>query len=164
MCVHAATVAAQSFSCCALLLAWNQSWKSGLSGFSQAYFQVFLIYQQSGLSFRSPLSLFGEFLLNELLFFTLSDLTLPHQVDMRNPLKQEITTYRSLSSPVGGSVPCVVAVWVCGSGEFHCWCWDSLVSPSQSQSATVSVWSLDLCAILLRELSVFVQLGVKSTV
>lgn len=37
-------------------------------------------------------------------------------------------------------------------------------SSSQSQSATVSVCSLDLCAILLRELSVFVQLGVKSTV
>lgn len=35
-------------------------------------------------------------------------------------------------------------------------------SPSQSQSASVSVWSLELCAIQMRGLSVFVQLGVKS--
>lgn len=56
---------------------------------------------------------------------------------------------------------CCLSMWVRGIsllmlGQFS--------SPSQSQSATVSVWSLDLCAILLRELSVFVQLGVKSTV
>lgn len=36
------------------------------------------------------------------------------------------------------------------------------VSPSQSQSASDSVWSLELFANQLRGLSVFVQLGVKS--
>ena len=72
-----------------------------------------------------------------------------------------------MSSPgcsVGGSVTLsgqCLSMWVRGIsvlmlGQFS--------GPSQSQSATVSVWSLDLCAILLRELSVFVQLGVKSTV
>lgn len=74
---------------------------------------------------------------------------------------------KKMSSPgcsVGGGVPCqgcCLSMWVRGIsllmlGQFS--------SPSQSQSATVSVWSLDLCAVFLRELSVFVQLGVKSTV
>lgn len=39
---------------------------------------------------------------------------------------------KKMSSPgcsVGGGVPCQAAVWVCGSGEFLCWCWGSLVAP-----------------------------------
>lgn len=56
---------------------------------------------------------------------------------------------------------CCLSMWVRGISLLML---GQLSSPSQSQSATVSVWSLDPCAVLLRELSVFVQLGVKSTV
>ena len=56
----------------------------------------------------------------------------------------------------------VSQVWVCGSGGAALLIQEQIGSPSQSQSGSVSVWSLELSAIQLRGLSVFVQLGVKS--